>query len=142
MSSPSTDPYKSRLFNLINRQSLHLRDRWDRTAQNLRVAAEWGVQILLYPVYLLVQTGRMAGHQLQQTVEQTQLPVSTAKSEDRQQPSTADKPIEQVLKAVESGLPAPYSRKSSAVESDLRSSDLGLGLPSESLLPNPCHPFL
>ncbi len=136
MSSPSTDPYKSRLFNLINRQSLHLRDRWDRTAQNLRVAAEWGVQILLYPVYLLVQTGRIAGHQLQQTFEQAQLPVSTAKSEDRQQPPTADKPIEQVLKAVESGLLAPYSRKSSTVDANLRSSDVSLGLPSEGLLPS------
>ncbi|MGK7874191.1 MAG: hypothetical protein AB4426_13020 [Xenococcaceae cyanobacterium] len=127
MSSPTTSPYKSRLLNFINRQYIHFSDRLEKTARQLKVAAEWGVQILIYPVYLLVQTGRMAGRQLEQKVEQAQLPKSTPDT-NHQQPPSADKPIEQVLKVVEpwlsptippsteSGFLTPYSRESKGAE--------------------------
>lgn len=101
MSPPSPSPYKSRLFNFLNRQSLNLSDRLIMAARHLKVAAEWGVQILLYPVYLLLQTGRMAGQKLQQTVASAQLPAASPQSEPQQQPATADRPLAQVLKVVE-----------------------------------------
>ncbi|MGH2414693.1 MAG: hypothetical protein ACRDEA_13605, partial [Microcystaceae cyanobacterium] len=109
--SSSTGLYKSRLFNFLNRYSIRLKDNWDNTLRHLKATADWGVQILLYPVYLLVQTGRVAGHQLEQTVvEKAKLPAATPQSELQQQPITADRPIEQVLKAIEPWLPLKESR--------------------------------
>ncbi len=74
MSSASFGPYKSRLFNFINRQSLRWGDRIGRGLRNLQVAATWGGQILLYPIYLLVQSTRAAGHKFSQAVQEAELP--------------------------------------------------------------------
>lgn len=63
MSSPNS-PYKSRFFNWLNRQYIGLSDRLGKNLRHLQVAAKWGVQLLLYPVYFLVQTARIAGRQL------------------------------------------------------------------------------
>ncbi|NES80934.1 MAG: hypothetical protein F6K10_05755 [Moorea sp. SIO2B7] len=101
MSSPPTSPYKSRLFNFLNRQFLHLNDRLGRSVRHLKVAAEWGVQIMIYPVYALVQTGRMAARQFKQKVEHTQLPQSTAETKQKQEAPTTAQAIERVLKSVE-----------------------------------------
>lgn len=57
-------PYKSRLFNFLNRQVVLGRDRIDSSVRHLQVAIVWSIQILVYPVYLLVQTGRLIGRQL------------------------------------------------------------------------------
>jgi hypothetical protein len=100
MSSPANSPYKSRLFGFLNRQSLQIKDRLERTGRQLKVALEWGVQILAYPVYMLVQTGRMAGRQLEKTVERRQLPAASS-PEETQQPPISDKPVARVLKAIE-----------------------------------------
>ena len=107
MSSTSTGPYKSRLFNFINRQYIQFNDHLEKTIRHLKVATEWGVQILVYPVYLLVQTGRTAVRQFQQTTEQTQSLKSTTKSEESQLKS--DQAIEAVLEEVNSWLPTPLS---------------------------------
>ena len=101
MSSPPTGPYKSRLFNFLNRQFLQLNDRLGRSVRHLKVAAEWGVQILIYPVYALVQTGRMAARQFKQKLEHTQLPQSTAETKQKQEAPTTDQAIERVLQSVE-----------------------------------------
>ncbi len=85
----STGPYKSRFFNFINRQVIRFQDQVGKTIRHLKVATKWGVQILLYPIYLVVQTGRMVGHKLK--------PGTCLESE--QQPT--DQPIERVLKAVQ-----------------------------------------
>ena len=92
--SSSTGPYKSRLLNWVNRQALHWSDRLEKTARQLKVTAEWGTQLLLYPVYLFVQTGRMAGYQLKHA---RQNPAT------KPQPSllASDQPIQQVLKALQ-----------------------------------------
>jgi hypothetical protein len=101
MSSPTSGPYKSRLFNFFNRQSLQIKERLEQTGRHLKVAVEWGVQILIYPVYLLVQTGRMAGRKLGKTVERANLPPSPSHTETQAQHFTPDQPIERVLQAVE-----------------------------------------
>jgi hypothetical protein len=54
MSSSSPRPYKSRLFNLINRQSMQWRDRLGQAVRHLKVAAEWSVQALVFPLFLLL----------------------------------------------------------------------------------------
>lgn len=87
MSSASFGPYKSRLFNFINRKSIQWGDRIGRGLRNLKVAATWGSQILLYPVYLLVQSVRVVGQKFSQAVKQAELP---RQEEDKEQiiPST------------------------------------------------------
>ncbi|MGK7940087.1 MAG: hypothetical protein AB4062_08050 [Crocosphaera sp.] len=74
MTSPNHQPYKSRLFNFVNRQSLRWGDRLLRSAQYLRVGVEWSVQILIYPLYMMVQAVRATGKQLQLGWQQKALP--------------------------------------------------------------------
>ena len=92
--SSSTGPYKSRLLNWVNRQALHWSDRLEKTARQLKVTAEWGTQLLLYPVYLFVQTGRMAGYRLRHARQNP-----TTKPQPF--PPASDQPIQHVLKALQ-----------------------------------------
>ncbi|MBZ8182821.1 hypothetical protein [Oscillatoria salina] len=101
MSSPPETPYKSRLFNFLNRQYLRTNTRVTATVRHAKVAAIWGVQILLYPIYLLVQTGRVAGYILKHTVESSQLPEGKPKTHGVKTPPTTDTPIKKVLQTVE-----------------------------------------
>lgn len=77
-----SSPYQSKLFNFLNRQSQQWRDRATMAARHLQVAAEWGVQILLYPIYLMVQAGRRTGQQLGLAASQSQLPPSPATGDE------------------------------------------------------------
>ncbi len=95
---PSASPYKSRLLSFLNRQSLQWRDRAGSTLRHLKVATEWGIQILIYPVYLAVQTARMAGKKLGQTLEKKPLPEISASQELLA--IASDRAIEQVLQLV------------------------------------------
>ena len=92
--SSSTGPYKSRLLNWVNRQALHWSDRLEKTARQLKVTAKWGTQLLLYPVYLFVQTGRMAGYRLRHTRQNPAIKPQPF-------PPASDQPIQQVLKALQ-----------------------------------------
>ena len=104
MSSPPDGRYKSQLFNFLSRKSRRLKDESDRAVRNLKVAAVWGAQILLYPVYLLAQTSQLAGRQLQQaTQEKPQLHSGKkdwARPKNPPTPPPADTPIQQVLLAI------------------------------------------
>ena len=95
-SSPSR-PYKSKLFNFVNRQSLELRDHLSRVVRRLRVTAEWGAQILAYPLYLFVQAGRTVRRQLGQTVER----ISLSSEEISSLPLNSDRPLNKVLQEIE-----------------------------------------
>jgi hypothetical protein len=102
MSSPATGPYKSKLLNFLNRQSIQAKERLEQAGRHFKVAVEWGVQVLIYPVYLMVQTGRMAGRQLGKTIERSPLPPSNA-TEEPQTPTTTIAPettIDRVLQAI------------------------------------------
>jgi hypothetical protein len=107
MPSGSSGRYQSRLFNFLNRQALRLTAQCDRAVRQLKVAAVWGVQIVLYPVYLLVQTGLSAGRQLSNSAQAgwPQLKEFTNKQYQKTLPA-ADTPIQQVLNEV-STLPLP-----------------------------------
>ncbi|OKH26884.1 hypothetical protein NIES593_02295 [Hydrococcus rivularis NIES-593] len=119
MSSSAPGPYKSRLFNFLNRQSLQFKDRFEKTGRHLKVALEWGVQILIYPMYLLVQAGRMAGRQLGKTVEKAQLPASSSPTETQPNSPPADRPIAQVLQAIEVAIAPESSSNSSPQPTEL-----------------------
>lgn len=102
MSSVPSGRYKSRLFNFLNKQSHSLKERYERSLRHVKVTTVWGAQILLYPVYLLAQSARFAGYQLQQAAKRGWLPLDESKPSAPQSPtSSADTPIQRVLSAVD-----------------------------------------
>lgn len=104
MSSSSDRPYKSRFFNFLNRYSIKVKDQagvaWRNAAQT---SVEWGLQILLYPVYLVVQAGRFAQRQLKQSVRK--VPRLIASRLKKQQPVELLSPTERVLEAINLTVP-------------------------------------
>ncbi|NJO81004.1 MAG: hypothetical protein HC827_22560 [Cyanobacteria bacterium RM1_2_2] len=103
----STGRYQSRVFNFLSQQSLRLRDRSVQTWRQVKVAAVWGVQILLYPVYVGFQGTRLIEKQLQQTARQT-LPrlrsagqaLQVGKPPSNSALPTVDAPLQNVLQTV------------------------------------------
>ncbi|YAI82224.1 MAG: hypothetical protein ACQJCO_01060 [cyanobacterium endosymbiont of Rhopalodia sterrenbergii] len=95
-SSPSR-PYKSKLFNFVNRHSLELRDHLSRVFRHLRVTAEWGTQIFVYPLYLFVQAGRTVRQQFGHTVER----ISLSSEEISSLPLNSDRPLNKVLQKIQ-----------------------------------------
>jgi len=92
MAHPS-GPYQSRLFNAINRQRLRWGDRLGRGLRSAQVAAVWGLQMLLYPVYLLTQLGRDLALRLEAAVTQTEPPSL--------EPPDCDGPLQRTLATLE-----------------------------------------
>ncbi len=97
MSAPG--PYQSKLFNFLNRQSIQWGNRLTQAARRLKITVEWGSQIAFYPLYLLVQTSRVAVRQIAATqterkrltlaeaaAQTPDFPPSTAKSDGTTQP--------------------------------------------------------
>jgi hypothetical protein len=72
--------YQSKVFNFLSRQSLRLRDRSAQTWRQSKIAAVWGVQILLYPIYVGFQTARLAEKQLRQAIRQLPLLLAAQSS--------------------------------------------------------------
>jgi len=62
--------FQSRVLSQLSQQTLRWKDRAARWWRQMQVTAVWSSQILLYPVYAVVQTGRLLGRQLGQTVQQ------------------------------------------------------------------------
>jgi len=62
--------YQSRLFSFFSQQSLRLKDRTSQAWRQVKLAAVWGTQIALYPIYALFQTGRLLDRQMGQAARQ------------------------------------------------------------------------
>ncbi|TVQ64468.1 MAG: hypothetical protein EA366_01205 [Spirulina sp. DLM2.Bin59] len=92
MAYPS-GPYQSHLFNTINRQRIRWGDRLGRGLRSAQVAAVWGVQILLYPVYLLTQLGRDLALRLEAAVTQNEPPSLD--------PPDCDGPLRRILATID-----------------------------------------
>jgi hypothetical protein len=93
----SSTPYKSRLLNFLNRQAIQINDKLGETIRYIKVATEWGVQILLYPVYLMVQSGRMAGKQLAQKLQTNLFLSSGTETRENREEIPIDRPLEAIL---------------------------------------------
>jgi len=93
--------YKSKLFNFLSRQSLRLRHQSAQTWREVKVAAVWGVQILLYPVYVAFQSARLFERQLQQAARRT-IPRlrSAARALQAVPPLPVDAPIQHLLQSL------------------------------------------
>ena len=99
--SSSNDPYKSRLLNFLNRQTIRFQDQVGITARHLRSATEMGVQLMLYPFYLMVQSGRVARQQLESKVQSSLLLAGAKTSKSDSSITTASVPLDEVLNLVE-----------------------------------------
>ncbi|MBD1808079.1 hypothetical protein H6F98_21865 [Microcoleus sp. FACHB-SPT15] len=91
--------YQSRLFNFLNRQSIKFTAQCDRAVRQLKVTAVWGAQIVLYPLYLAVQSGLSAGRQLSSAAQAgfPQIKALTQSQPKQETPPAADTPIQRVL---------------------------------------------
>ncbi|MGF1936332.1 MAG: hypothetical protein RM347_018420 [Nostoc sp. ChiQUE02] len=101
MSSGSSGRYQSRLFNFVHQQSRRVTQQWEHTFRHLQVATKWGVEVLLYPVYLLFQSSESSGKTLHTNEPQTRLKLQPNDTDF--QPETlpnVDSPIQNVLEAV------------------------------------------
>ena len=121
MSPSDNGPYKSRLFSFINRQAINLNSRLNKSFRQLKIVTEWGVQILLYPVYLLVQTGRWASRQLTEKMAEIQhyLPQSPEKKPLSPPEPQLDEPISHVLAEIIADSSLEIPPHSSALDRDL-----------------------
>lgn len=92
MSSPVDRSHQSKLFNFVNRQYLKWRERsavaWRRT----KVTLTWTTQILLYPIYLIAQTGRLIERQFTSRINPQKLFTPTISSE-------SESPLEATLES-------------------------------------------
>lgn len=104
-------PYQSQLFNFLNRQTQKFADRTATLLRHAKVAAIWGTQIVLYPVYAVFQTVRLAGRQLGQSVERSLIRLQLRQFQSEAPSSTdpdvllvSDLPIQKVLVSVKRAL--------------------------------------
>ncbi|BFM38782.1 hypothetical protein [Synechocystis sp. LKSZ1] len=92
MANPS-QPYQSRLFNFINRQSLKWRDRLGVTFRQLKIAAEWSVQALVAPLYWLMHPQEWLDPQLGPPTTSVALPYLSE--------PPVDQPLQEILTTIE-----------------------------------------
>lgn len=90
MSLPPSSPYKSRIFNAINRTFLTLNDQSKINLNKVKIFATWGLQILLYPIYLGIQTARVAIDKLLNSTHQNSA-----------LPPQIEEPIEYILSQIQ-----------------------------------------
>lgn len=100
MSSGSSGRYQSRLFNFVHQQSRRVTQQWEHTFRHLQVATKWGVEALLYPVYLLFQSSESSGKTLQTKEPQTRLKLQPNDTDFQPEIPNVDSPIQHVLEAV------------------------------------------
>jgi hypothetical protein len=113
--SDSDRAYKSRILNFLNRQWLRFGDRAKTGFRQLQTATVWSMQLLAYPIYLLVQTSTVVGKQLQ-----TKAVKLLSPAEEKQTASVGSQPTAVVLNSLHPWLegtpyqllPLPQSRRS------------------------------
>lgn len=100
----SNGRYQSHLLSFLSRQRQKIADQTSVLLRHTKLATLWGAQILLYPVYALYQTTRLAGRQLQQTAQRAFLSLrfgTEAADAAQADHFEIDASIERVLAAVQ-----------------------------------------
>jgi len=101
MPAASSGPYQSRIFNFVHQQSRRVSRQLSSTFRHLRVATSWGVQAILYPIYLLFQSTESSGKQLYSSRQKNWLqPPADEIDVQPQTPPAADQAIQRVLSLV------------------------------------------
>ncbi|MBD2360176.1 hypothetical protein H6G36_03010 [Anabaena minutissima FACHB-250] len=98
----SSGRYQSRLFNLVHQQSRRLTTKWESTFRHLQVATKWGVELILYPVYLFLQSADSSVKILYSKAPPPQPKLSPNHTDfSLLTPPSADTPIQHILEAVQ-----------------------------------------
>jgi hypothetical protein len=63
-SPPSTKPYKSRLFNFLNRQYINLNSQISLRLRQIGYLISIGIKTLIYPLHLLTRNNKTVNHNL------------------------------------------------------------------------------
>ncbi|NES64325.1 MAG: hypothetical protein F6K24_03135 [Okeania sp. SIO2D1] len=61
----TSSPYKSKVLNFVSEKYRQILDRSDHTLSQIKFATTNTIQLLLYPIYVLLQTSRLAVKQLE-----------------------------------------------------------------------------
>jgi hypothetical protein len=96
---PSQGKYQSQVMNFLNRQVQGIKNSSGEVWKKLKIAAVWGAQLALYPIYAIVQASRFALHQFSQA-------AGTATGSLPNSPPDCDRPIVSILQDLGVGLPA------------------------------------
>ncbi|BAY97891.1 hypothetical protein NIES37_18390 [Tolypothrix tenuis PCC 7101] len=94
MSSGSSGRYQSRIFNFVHQQSRRLTEQLEHTIRYVQVATKWGVELILYPIYLLLQPDQSSERTLSSKEPPTRLQL------EAETPPPSDTPIQNVLETV------------------------------------------
>ncbi|MEH2311163.1 MAG: hypothetical protein V7K35_07110 [Nostoc sp.] len=100
MSSGSSGRYQSKLFNFVHQQSRRVTEQWEHTFRHLQVATKWGVEVLLYPVYLLFHSSESSGKTLHTKEPHTRLKLQPNDTDFQPEMPNVDIPIQHVLETV------------------------------------------
>lgn len=95
----TSGPYQSQLFNWISRRSRRWQDRASQSLRQVKVAVRWGAQLLLYPIYLLLQT--QLGAKLRAVQDWQLLEGAAVNLADEAALLAVDAPIQTVLQAIQ-----------------------------------------
>jgi hypothetical protein len=114
----SSGRFQSQLFSALSQRSLKWRDRLQRLVRQAKLASLWGVQIVIYPIYVVFQTGRLLDRQLKTATRRVAPPLQAAKhtlqrlvrSQPTPPPPEADAPIRHVLQTAKLLIPTPLLR--------------------------------
>ena len=118
--SISSRPYKSRLFNFVNRRSLQFRDRIGETFRHLKVAAEWGAQLLISPLHWIFQPRNWTGEVLGTASSDKALPPAESYLSE----PPVDQPLEKILTAIEPWFELPDASALTGTLHDLKPENL------------------
>jgi|GEM_PF-6274253 hypothetical protein len=97
MASASPNPYKSRIFNAVSQHYRQFLDGCDRAGRQIRLTASYATQILLYPLYVLLQGAGAIGKQLK---AQVNIGLPQLKDFIKTEEATADQAIENILQTL------------------------------------------
>jgi hypothetical protein len=104
MPSASSGRYQSKLFNFFHSSSQRISSNVGQTWRKVKVATNWSLEALLYPVFLLIQKAvDSAGKQLNPQVETNQNQLNSQEDEDNSSSTNlliADTPILNLLEMV------------------------------------------
>ncbi|MBD2343728.1 hypothetical protein [Anabaena subtropica] len=102
MSSGSSGRYQSRFLNFVNQQSRRLTEHWESTFRNFQVTTKWGVEALLYPVYLFLQSADSSVKRLYSKEPPSRKRLQPHNTDlFSQTPLATDRPIQRVLESVQ-----------------------------------------
>ncbi|GGA10808.1 hypothetical protein [Okeania sp. KiyG1] len=128
----TSSTYKSKVLNFVSEKYRQILDKSDRALSQIKFATTNTIQLLLYPIYVLLQTSRLAVKQLEKNntskIPQIQNKVNNKKTKNHQNTSL---PIQQTsLTTIQT--PTPQTAKLS-----VNTSASSLIKPQSELFPGP-----